>query len=59
MTAKFEIFRDTDEQFRVRLKSASGEIIGSSEAYPSKQGAESGIEAMKSAVATAETVDLT
>lgn len=47
MTAKFEIFTGKDNQFYFRLKAGSGEIIGRSEGYVSKQGAENGISSVK------------
>jgi len=44
---KYEIFVDSDLKFRFNLIAANGEIIGSSEAYSSKQGCKKGIEAVK------------
>lgn len=48
MAAKFEIFASKD-QFYFHLRAAQGEIILRSEGYTSKQGAQNGIEAVKSA----------
>lgn len=44
---KYEIFVDSDLKFRFNLIAANGQIIGSSEAYSSKQGCKKGIEATK------------
>lgn len=44
---KFEIFKGSNSQFYFRLKAGNGEIIGSSEGYTSKQGAEVGISSVK------------
>jgi uncharacterized protein YegP (UPF0339 family) len=44
---KYEIFADAKLKFRFNLIAANGEIIGSSEAYNSKQGCKKGIEAVK------------
>jgi hypothetical protein len=44
---KFELFRDTAEEFRFRLKAANGEIIGASEGYKAKAGALNGIESVR------------
>ena len=44
---KYEIFVDADLKFRFNLRAANGQVIGSSEAYDSKQGCKQGIEAVK------------
>ena len=43
MAAKIEIFKDSLEEFRFRLKATNGEIIATSEGYESKQGFKAGI----------------
>ncbi|MCP4614401.1 MAG: YegP family protein [Planctomycetes bacterium] len=47
MTAKFEIFTGNDNQYYFHLKAENNEIIGHSEGYVSKQGAENGISSVK------------
>lgn len=47
MTSKFELYTDTAKQYRFRLKAANGENIGHSEGYTSKQGANNGIESVR------------
>lgn len=54
----FEIFKDTDQKDRFRLKAPSGEIIATSEAYNSKQACKNGIEAVKKNAPIATTRDL-
>jgi len=45
---KFQIFKDTADEFRFRLKARNGEIIlHSSEGYSSKQGCQKGISSVK------------
>ena len=58
MPGKYEIFKDASGQFRFHLKAGTGEIIASSEAYMSRDGAEAGIQSVKDN-ASSETVDLT
>jgi uncharacterized protein YegP (UPF0339 family) len=58
MAAKFEIYK-SGNGFRFRLKAGNGEIVATGESYTTKQGAERGIEAVKSAAANAVTEDLT
>lgn len=47
MAAKFEIKKGSSDKYRFNLKAGNGEIILSSETYQSKQGAENGIESVK------------
>lgn len=47
MAAKFEIRKGSSGKYRFNLKAGNGEIILSSETYESKQGAEKGIESVK------------
>jgi hypothetical protein len=58
-TPKFEIYKDTAEKFRFRLKAANGEIIASGEAYESKDDCKNGIESVRTNAPIAEIVDLT
>jgi len=57
-TPKFEIYKDTAEKFRFRLKAANGETIAHSEAYESKDSCKNGIESVKTNAPIAEVVDL-
>jgi len=47
MAGKFEIKESANGKFRFNLKAGNGQIILSSEAYESKQGAERGIESVR------------
>ena len=47
MTAKFEIFKAINNEFRFRLKAKNGQIILSSEGYTTKANCENGIESVK------------
>lgn len=47
MAAKFEIKKGSSGKYRFNLKAGNGEVILSSETYESKQGAERGIESVK------------
>ena len=58
-TPKFEIYKDTVEKFRFRLKATNGEVIASGEAYESKDGCMNGIESVRTNAPIAEIVDLT
>jgi uncharacterized protein YegP (UPF0339 family) len=55
---KFEIYKDTAEKFRWRLKAANGEIIASGEAYEAKEGCRKGIESVKTNAPNAQIVDM-
>lgn len=55
---KYEIFVDSDLKFRFNLVAANGQVVGSSEAYNSKQGCKKGIEAVKNSC-NAQIVELT
>lgn len=59
MAAKFEIFKDSANEFRFHLKAANGEVVAQSEGYTSKQSAQVGIEAVRTAAADAVVEDLT
>ena len=52
-SARFEIFTGKDSKWYWHLKAANGEIVASSEAYSSKDAAESGIAAVKRGVLAA------
>ena len=58
-TPKLEIYKDTAEKFRFRLKAANGETIAEGEAYESKDSCKNGIESVKTNAPIAEIVDLT
>lgn len=47
MAAKFEIYKDTRQEFRFRLKAANGERILASEGYSSKSGCQNGIASVR------------
>lgn len=51
---KFELYKDAAGKFRFRLKASNGQIIGSSEGYETKAGAENGIDSVKRNAPTAE-----
>jgi uncharacterized protein YegP (UPF0339 family) len=60
MAGKFELYTDAAGKFRFRLKAANGQIIAvSSEAYESKDGAENGIDSVKTNAPTAPVDDQT
>lgn len=56
---KFEIYKDKAGNYRFRLKAANGEVIVVSEGYNSKQGAQTGIDSVKSVAPGAPVIDLT
>lgn len=56
MAAKFELYEAKDG-WRFRLKAGNGEVVATSEAYSSKDGAVKGCEAVKRAAAEAEVVE--
>ncbi|KJL41629.1 MULTISPECIES: YegP family protein [Microbacterium] len=58
MAGKYELYKDSADGFRFRLKAANGEVVATSESYVSKSGAQSGIESVKSN-ASSPVVDLT
>ena len=59
MAGTFEIYKDRKGEFRFRLKSRNGEIVATSESYPSKAIAKKGIAAVQRAAADAKVVDTT
>jgi len=54
---KFEIYKDTAEKFRFRLKAPNGETIATGEAYESKDGCKKGIESVKTNAPKAQIVE--
>lgn len=58
MAGKFEIKKSAG-QYHFVLKAANGEIIATSERYPTKAAAKTGIESVKTNAPSAATVDLT
>lgn len=54
---KFEMYEDKAGEFRFRLKSRNGQIIGVSEGYTAKTGCLNGIESVKKNAAVAEIVE--
>lgn len=59
MAGKFELYRDTSDQYRFRLKAGNGEVIAVGEAYSSKAGALNGIDSIRRNAADAEVDDQT
>jgi len=59
MSAFFEVYQDTANKFRFRLKASNGEIIATGEGYSSKASCMEGIESIKKNAASAEVRDLT
>ncbi|MBF4770484.1 DUF1508 domain-containing protein [Nocardioides agariphilus] len=59
MPGTFEIYKDKKGEFRFRLKSSNGQIVASGEGYPTKAGANKGVEAVQRAAAGAKVVDKT
>ena len=56
---KFEIYKDKRGEFRYRLKSGNGQIIGVGEGYKDKAGVSNGIKSIKSNAPAAQIVDET
>ena len=50
MNSKFEVYKDTKNEWRFRLIAGNGEIIAVSEGYKTKQGAHKGTQAVTNAV---------
>jgi uncharacterized protein YegP (UPF0339 family) len=59
MAGKFEIYKDSSNNFRFRLKAGNGEIVATGEAYESKSAAKDGTGAVQRAATGATVVDLT
>lgn len=58
MAARFELFKDTDGQFRFHLKAANGQIIAASEGYKTRAGANAGIASVRKNAADAPVVEV-
>ena len=57
--SKFEIYKDSQGEFRWRLRAANGEVIASGEGYTSKAGCLNGIESVRENAPIAEVEDQT
>jgi uncharacterized protein YegP (UPF0339 family) len=55
---KFEIFKDTSNEFRFRLKAPNGEIIAISEGYTTKASCLNGIKSVKKNAPIAEVEEI-
>lgn len=58
MSARFEIFEDSDQKLRFRLRATNGEIIATSEAYVSLSGCRNGIASVRMNAPAAAIIDL-
>ncbi|OZB04586.1 MAG: hypothetical protein B7X54_07585 [Idiomarina sp. 34-48-12] len=47
MSARYEIFQGTNNQYYFRLRAANSEIILQSEGYVTRQGAENGVQSVR------------
>lgn len=56
MSSKFEVFEDSSNQWRWRLKARNGEIVAQSESYPTKQNAVRGAHTAAGIAADAATL---
>lgn len=54
---KFEIYKDSQGEFRWRLRAANGEVIANGEGYTSKAGCLNGIESVRENAPIAEIED--
>ena len=55
---KFEVYQDKAGEYRWRLRSSNGELLGiSEEGFASKQSCQVSIESVRKAAATAQVVD--
>jgi uncharacterized protein YegP (UPF0339 family) len=55
---RFEIYKDSADEFRFRLKASNGQIIAASQGYSSKAACMKGIESIKKNAPNAEIVEL-
>jgi len=53
---KYEIFMDTGEKYRFRLKAMNGEIVAASQGYRSKESCKNGIESISKNATGAQVV---
>ncbi|MCX4751356.1 DUF1508 domain-containing protein [Kitasatospora sp. NBC_01287] len=54
MSAHFEVYEDRAQHWRFRLKAGNGEIVAVGESYPTRNGAERGVDAVRRAAAEAD-----
>jgi uncharacterized protein YegP (UPF0339 family) len=47
MAGKFELYRDTNNEFRFRLKAGNGQTIATGEGYTTKKACLNGIESIR------------
>ena len=47
MAGKYELYKSSNGEYYFRLKAGNGEVIATSEGYPSKAGALGGIDSVK------------
>jgi len=59
MPGYFEVYQDTADKFRFRLRASNGEIIATGEGYGSKTACMEGIESIKKNASSAKVRDLT
>ena len=57
MAGKFEIYKDSEDEYRFRLRSRSGEVVANGESYPTKDGVKRGIAAVLLVAAGAKLED--
>jgi len=58
MEPKFEIFKDSKEEWRFRLVAGNGEIVAQSEGYTQKHNCLGGIEVIKAIASVAKVIEL-
>ncbi|MBV9831870.1 MAG: DUF1508 domain-containing protein [Marmoricola sp.] len=51
MAGTFHIYKDSQGEYRFRLRSANGQIVATGESYPTKAGAQEGCAAIQRAAA--------
>lgn len=57
MSAKFEIYKGKDGNYRFRLKASNGQVIATGQGYKSRSSCVNGIESIKKNAPTAPVVD--
>jgi uncharacterized protein YegP (UPF0339 family) len=57
MAAKFEVFQDTEGQYRFQLKAANGEVVADSQNYQTLADVRAGIAAVQRAASEAHVPD--
>ena len=58
MAGKFEVYQDKAGKHRFRLKAGNGEVVATGEAYPTKDAAIKGCEAVQRAATDAKVVEV-